>query len=593
MNWLRTWFGTPSTSRPSARRREMHLTLQVLEDRTVPTVVFQPNFSGTTVTSDSSAYQYSLSGEQVSLIFAGSYWQTTQGKADQKTLTSDVTTLLGSPYLTGLAQYEPDGLITLPSLYTAIYDPNAIAIDKRSGTANYNYPTNGGVNNYFGNQLTKYPSLVPPGSPSGQQQPLYVVFNDPAHSGDGQADYGENWYDANNNHCIYVATLAGAHGGVNINQATETFGHELAEATASSVVVNDPGNLKAGSQICDNEGENGIGYEAPVDGIMVQAYWSQKDGAWIVPDGSSTTTSLRPIWSHKQFTSATQDLSNPTAPTAGTGTTIVGRQNTYVITTGGALWEHTGSDFTTGWTELAAFGVTNVSIGEDSSGNDVQFVQFDSGLSQHTGSSTTSGWSYLCATDVGSISASQLQADTVFTTYNGDLWECVNTDWTQLETSGVSGISAGKNSSGQMVLFATFGGALEEQTSTGWAIIAHHVKAFSASQVQANTVCFSTGGNLMEHVGGFGNWTIKSSGVSMFSAGVGAQGKAVVFAEVNGDLREFFGTNGHVSSAEAQHSGVTSFSASQDAADTAFLDLGSGLWEYSGAGSNLTKTQVL
>jgi hypothetical protein len=107
------------------------------------------------VTTDGSVYQYSLSGEQVSFIFAGSYWLTTQGKADQKTLTADVKTLMGSPYLTGLAQYEPHGTITLPSFGTAVDDPITMPIDTRKRSSNYNFPTSGGVNHYIANELNK------------------------------------------------------------------------------------------------------------------------------------------------------------------------------------------------------------------------------------------------------------------------------------------------------------------------------------------------------------------------------------------------------------------------------------------------------
>ena len=130
------------------------------------------------------------------------------------------------------------------------------------------------------------------------------VINDPADSGPGTVAAGLNWIDYSNTHAAYVASrfLPGTHK-VDVDGVTGTFSHELAEGTAYNIVVNDPGHLKAGGQIADNEPEWGPnGYEARIDGVLVQAYWSTKDSAWIVPDGSTTQTVLNPIWGTDDFT---------------------------------------------------------------------------------------------------------------------------------------------------------------------------------------------------------------------------------------------------------------------------------------------------
>jgi hypothetical protein len=272
---------------------------------------------------------------------------------------------------------------------------------------------------------------------------------------------------------------------------------------------------------------------------------------------------------------------------------MAGRQNTYVITTDGALWQHTGSNHSTGWTELTARGVTGVSVGVDSKGNDVQFVQFNDALSEHTGNNPTTGWSLLSATDVGSITASQIQANTVFTTYNGDMWEYSGGNWTQLETSGVLSISAGVGSNGKAAVFENYGGELWEYSSAGWTDIASHVQVIRASQFKANTVFYSTGTDLWEHAGSAGNWQITSSGVTSFSAGLGSSGNAVVFAVVNGDLREFSGTKGNMISTDLQNGGVTWFAASQHAADTVFIAWSGELWQVSGRKPNTKWSLVL
>src|SRR5436309_3042356 len=98
-NWLRPFSARSANRLPAGRAR---LGLETLEDRQVPTVVFQPHFAGTAETSTASDYASSLQSTPAVLTFAGTYWQTAQGQQDQQTLTADVQTLLASPYLSGL-----------------------------------------------------------------------------------------------------------------------------------------------------------------------------------------------------------------------------------------------------------------------------------------------------------------------------------------------------------------------------------------------------------------------------------------------------------------------------------------------------------
>jgi hypothetical protein len=82
---------------------------------------------------------------------------------------------------------------------------------------------------------------------------------------------------------------------------TQSFSHELAEAMVRSVHVSDPGNLNLGYQIADGEPEYfGKGYSHRLNsGDLVQAYWSQRDGAWVVPDGTSQKFALS--WATASF----------------------------------------------------------------------------------------------------------------------------------------------------------------------------------------------------------------------------------------------------------------------------------------------------
>jgi hypothetical protein len=291
MKWLRNLLRTPPTTRPAPRKARPRL--EVLEDRTVPTVLIQPHFSGTHETSSSSVNQYTLQNEAIDLIFAGPYWKTQQGRQDEKTLIKDVKIILGSTYLTGLEQYGFDGQA---GLYKTMTASKALAL-------NGDFPDGSTLLNYVQKKINNNPYLTPPAS-SGKQ-PLYFVINGPGDSAPGYT-YGLNW----NNGTLftaYVGAEALADGSLDVGGFTECFSHELAEATANCVVVSDPGNLQAGTQICDNEPEdpqgNAPGYVFAVNGVMVQAYWSQQDGAWIVPGaGGSGTTTLNPIWTGKTFT---------------------------------------------------------------------------------------------------------------------------------------------------------------------------------------------------------------------------------------------------------------------------------------------------
>jgi hypothetical protein len=109
---------------------------------------------------------------------------------------------------------------------------------------------------------------------------------------------GVNYHTANGGE-IYVGTGTGSGGALNKDAFTAVFSHELAEAMASAVTVTDPGHFNLGNQICDNEPEvNGYyvnlagSYPGPggspvATTNLVQAYWSQKDGAFIVPTGGA------------------------------------------------------------------------------------------------------------------------------------------------------------------------------------------------------------------------------------------------------------------------------------------------------------------
>src|SRR5579871_4244310 len=83
-----------------------------LEERALPSIVFDPIFGAETQRQDGGA---ALSSPPVYLIFWGSWWGGTNSAAANsiKTVAAKV---LSSPYLSGLRQYHSDGFAQLNSL---------------------------------------------------------------------------------------------------------------------------------------------------------------------------------------------------------------------------------------------------------------------------------------------------------------------------------------------------------------------------------------------------------------------------------------------------------------------------------------------
>src|SRR6202011_5084266 len=105
--------GTP---RPRARRpdHKVRLTLESLESRVVPTILFTPHYGSESVFSRPNGMQHPA----VNLVFSGTYWTSTQGAKDVSALVSATKPLLSGPYLSGLTQYGSDGTASFGSFWT-------------------------------------------------------------------------------------------------------------------------------------------------------------------------------------------------------------------------------------------------------------------------------------------------------------------------------------------------------------------------------------------------------------------------------------------------------------------------------------------
>src|SRR5438270_12769706 len=86
--------------RPPCRRRP--LCLEALEDRTVPSILFN-NATTTTISDEGGPV---LDNVHVELIFWGSGWNTGQGPTLRSQTEAAVDSITGGPYLSYLSQYR-------------------------------------------------------------------------------------------------------------------------------------------------------------------------------------------------------------------------------------------------------------------------------------------------------------------------------------------------------------------------------------------------------------------------------------------------------------------------------------------------------
>src|SRR5262249_37727968 len=110
-------------------------------------------------------------------------------------------------------------------------------------------------------------------------------------------------------HVAWIGTVPSG-SGVDQDAFTKTLSHELVETITDpdnqgTTVQPAPGlayNLRDFNpsdipQVADFEPDSGR-YTFRVNGDLVQAYWSYRDQAYIVPDGDPAVRSLLPIWNN-------------------------------------------------------------------------------------------------------------------------------------------------------------------------------------------------------------------------------------------------------------------------------------------------------
>jgi hypothetical protein len=272
-----------------SRRRSVPLGLESLEDRLVPTILFKPHFGPESVTPGSPLT--ALKSPPVYFIFWGSYWATQQGSQYQSMLIDGAKNVINSPFLQGEIQYGGDGKSIFAAGWVDASNPplgfkdTDIQAHIQSAIDNPNSPI-----------------LSPFASP--QHPPIYVVVTPPTPglaSGAGWNEIGTYTFGGLASigiHMMCVRTLPN-----NVDQFTVLLSHELAESVSNQIAITHPPGLPASLsgdfQISDNEPNGAYLYRLnnwPNGSALVQAYWSQQDGAYIVPDGNPQTFTLDPIW---------------------------------------------------------------------------------------------------------------------------------------------------------------------------------------------------------------------------------------------------------------------------------------------------------
>ncbi len=299
-----TRFRGARRARPQAKCvRRASLQVEALEERAVPTIAFTPQFGAETTSGTTS---YSLQSPTVNLVFSGSYWGTAQGQQDEAALISSAKAIMSGPYLSGLTQYGSDGKALFGRAWN---DSNTVASN----------PSTAALQSFLQSSITSHNAA--PGSHDWQHAPIFIVVSDPSSSAgsnsgwNGPGTYVQTvtvplpWGSvqvpvSENIRLVWLSTGAGADGHIRKDNFTDLFSHELAESMAPAVVVTPPSglpsNVKGDQQIADNEPDGGR-YQYRLGGNLVQAYWSAKDGAFIVPDGNSQTFFLAPNWTGSSF----------------------------------------------------------------------------------------------------------------------------------------------------------------------------------------------------------------------------------------------------------------------------------------------------
>jgi hypothetical protein len=271
-----------------ARSRARRPLLEGLEQRTLLTIDFLP-VSGAESVIDFSRFTggLKLDSPDVYFLFWGSYWGKGTGPNQENQIIQAERQFISSSYFSGLTQYGVDGKVFFGGSANDNSDPAAGfsdgslqgVIDKAMLSREFPFPW------------------------SLQDNPIYMVITPPgvsSYEGTGVGGYHSDT-------TFFVSPLiygyAGAGGPSSFSRDAYTvvLSHEITEAITDPIPntgifvapgSNFPNPTPNSNEVCDYEAQNHRYRLGGPGGVQVQSYSSQRDQAFIIPDGSSQTLSV-------------------------------------------------------------------------------------------------------------------------------------------------------------------------------------------------------------------------------------------------------------------------------------------------------------
>jgi len=321
--------------------RPRSLGFQSLESREMMTVSIPPQLGAESVVPGTRFT--GMASPSVYLLYWGSYWSGAGQNLPASTLTPDATQIVQGHYLDKVMQYGYQGGAAVAGSTVDATRP----------------PKDFTVADIFNEVKKVYGNSSRVGFGLHQWTPLYIVITGPD-AAYGNSDYLGLNYRVSASTSSQSIAAAGTSGTVTSNKTydlawvgttshyaisprslrifdtdsfTTLFSHELAEH------VSDPTNaywLQKGvysygsspDQIGDFEAEN---YTYRLNGLKVQAYWSNNDNSFVVPDGNAQTVTLNPVWNYSYpstggWTATFSGQYNLAMTTAGSNITVAAAQ---------------------------------------------------------------------------------------------------------------------------------------------------------------------------------------------------------------------------------------------------------------------------
>jgi hypothetical protein len=210
-----------------------------------------------------------LANVKVYLVYWGSAWERTPIPSAGD-ITNCVTSILSGPYMLALAQYRGIGSGTL-------YGTTQVTVSDPPGTFS---------NDDVGNLIKGLVDAKTVPTPGEVDQLLYFVIMPAGVSSNQPGVIGEHFSFAENILCAWVMNNG------TLDYVTTIFSHELVEACTNpkgdGFQMNAPGHCMASPFNWCEIGDLCEGTTRILNGVVVQAYWSESDQECVVP-GSGLT----------------------------------------------------------------------------------------------------------------------------------------------------------------------------------------------------------------------------------------------------------------------------------------------------------------